>query len=79
MRITAALAVVAVLVWGDALSADNPPTTTATPSGASATPVKQLSLKACNKQADAKNLTGQQRSTFVKNCRGGKPTAKSSS
>jgi hypothetical protein len=78
MRNTAALAVVAVLICGSALAADNPPTTTATPSGASATPVKQSSLKACNKQADAKNLTGQQRSTFVKTCRGGKPTKSSS-
>ena len=74
MRITAALAVIAVLGSGAAFATDTPrPTTTATPSGASATPVKHTSLKACNKQADAKNLTGPQRATFVKNCRGGKP------
>jgi hypothetical protein len=30
-----------------------------------------MSLKACNKQADAKNLIGAPRATFVKNCRGG--------
>ena len=71
MKITAALAAVAVLGCGAAFAADQPqPATTATPSGASATPVKPMSLKACNKQADAKNLTGAQRSTFVKNCRG---------
>ncbi|MDB6014415.1 MAG: hypothetical protein JWL65_6665, partial [Gammaproteobacteria bacterium] len=52
-----------------------PATTTATPSSASATPVKPMSLKACNKQADAKSLTGAQRSTFVKNCRGPKGAA----
>jgi hypothetical protein len=72
MKITAALAAVAVLGCGAAFAADPPkPATTAMPSGASATPVKPMSLKACNKQADAKNLTGAQRSTFVKNCRGG--------
>jgi psiF repeat len=74
MKITAALAAVAVLGWGAAFAAD-PPTTTATPSSASATPVKPMSLKACNKQADAKSLTGAQRSTFVKNCRGPKGAA----
>jgi hypothetical protein len=73
MKITAALAAVAVLGWGAALAADPP--TTATPSSASATPVKPMSLKACNKQADAKSLTGAQRSTFVKNCRGPKGAA----
>jgi hypothetical protein len=73
MKITAALTAVAVLGCGAAFAGDPPATTTttATPSGASATPVKPMSLKACNKQADAKNLTGAQRSTFVKNCRGG--------
>lgn len=73
MRITAALAIITVLGCGAAFATDNPrPTTTATPSGASATPVKHTSLKACNKQADAKNLTGPQRAAFVKNCRIGK-------
>ena len=71
MKITVALAAVAVLGCGAAFAADQPATTTATPSGASATPVKPMSLKACNKQADAKSLTGAERSAFVKNCRGG--------
>ena len=76
MRITAALAILTVLGCGVASATDTPrPTTTATPSGASATPVKHTSLKACNKQADAKNLTGPQRATFVKSCRGGKPSS----
>ena len=76
MKITAALAAVAVFGCGAAFAADQPqPATTATPSGASATPVKPMSLKACNKQADAKNLTGAQRSTFVKTCRGPKGAA----
>jgi hypothetical protein len=72
MKLADALATVALLGSGALLAANSPPpATTATPSAASATPVK--SLKACNKQADAKSLTGQQRATFVKNCRGGKP------
>ena len=75
MKITAALAAVAVFGWGAAFAADPPATTTATPSSASATPVKPMSLKACNKQADAKSLTGAQRSIFVKNCRGPKGAA----
>jgi len=72
MRITVSVAVV-LLGCGVAFGTDTPPPTTATPSSASATPIKHTSLKACNKQADAKNLTGRARSTFVKNCRGGKP------
>ena len=75
MKITAALAAVAVLSWGAAFAAEPPATTTATPSSASATPIKPMSLKACNKQADAKSLTGAQRSAFVKNCRGPKGAA----
>jgi len=76
MRITAALVFITVLGCGVAFATDNPrPTTTATPSGASATPVKHASLKACHKQADAKNLTGPQRAAFVKSCRGGKPSS----
>ena len=72
----AALAVICFLSCGTAFAANAPrPTTTATPSGASATPVKHTSLKACNKQADAKSLTGPQRATFIKNCRGGKPSS----
>jgi hypothetical protein len=75
MKITAALAAVAVLGCGAAFATDPPTATTATPSGASATPVKPMSLKACNKQADAKNLTGAKRSAFVKICRGSGPKA----
>jgi psiF repeat len=79
MKITAVLAVFAVISWGAVLAASPSATTTttATPSGASATPVKPMSLKACNKQADAKSLTGPQRATFVKTCRGGKPQSRS--
>jgi hypothetical protein len=42
------------------------------PAAPSATPVKHTSLAVCNKQADAKKLTGPERAKFVKECRGGK-------
>jgi len=72
----AAWILISVLSCSAALATNTPrPTTTATPSGASATPVKRTSLKACNKQADTKKLTGPQRAAFVKNCRGGKPSS----
>ena len=72
MKNNAAFAAVALLCCGSALAVDAPPSpTTVTPSGASANPVKPMSLKACNKQADAKSLTGAPRATFVKTCRGG--------
>jgi hypothetical protein len=65
MKITTALAAVAILGCGTAFAADQP-------TAPSATPVKHLSMKACNKQADAKKLTGKERSQFVKDCRSGK-------
>jgi psiF repeat len=48
------------------------------PASPSATPVKQPSLKVCNKQADAHQLTGPARAQFVKDCREGKNGKKSS-
>jgi psiF repeat len=65
MNIAAAFAAAAVLACGAAWAAEPP----AEPS---ATPVKHPSLKVCNKQADARHLTGDARAQFVKNCREGK-------
>jgi hypothetical protein len=68
MRIVAAFAAcaaAAVIAAGAARAAEPP----AEPS---ATPVKRPSLKVCNKQADARHLTGDARAQFVKNCRDGK-------
>ena len=65
MKIITAFAAIAIVGSGAAVAADPP----ATPS---ATPVKHPSLKACNKQADARNLTGKERSHFVLDCRAGK-------
>ena len=61
----AALAIVGCGAAGATVAADPP----ATPS---ATPVKHPSLKACNKQADAKKLAGKERSRFVLECKAGK-------
>jgi psiF repeat len=71
MNIIAAFAATAVVACGAALAAD-------TPAAPSATPVKHPSLKVCNKQADARSLTGDARAQFVKNCRDGKSSKKSS-
>jgi hypothetical protein len=65
MRNLTALAVVAGLLCGVAPAAEPP----ATPS---AVPVKHPSLKACNQRADAKKLSGKERSRFVQDCQAGK-------
>jgi len=58
MRILCAFAVIAVLAAG--ARAAEPP------AAPSATPVNHPSLKVCNKQADARELTGPARAQFVK-------------
>jgi psiF repeat len=60
MRIPTLLAALAVLITATAAAAEPP----ASPS---VTPIKH-SLKACNKQADTKKLTGAARAQFVKAC-----------
>ena len=65
MNIVAALAAAAAIACGATLAAEPP-------AAPSATPVKHPSLKVCNKQADARHLTGDARAQFVKNCREGK-------
>ncbi len=42
------------------------------PSAPTATPVKHPTLKSCNKEATAKQLSGKQREQFVKDCTAGK-------
>jgi hypothetical protein len=70
MKSVTVLAAIAVVGCGIAAAADQP-------AAPSATPVKHPSLKVCNKQADAKQLTGDARSQFVKDCHAGKSTGKS--
>ena len=71
MKTVTALAAVAILGSGIAAAADQPAAPTATP-------VKHPSLKVCNKQADAKQLSGDARTQFVKDCHAGKTSGKAS-
>jgi psiF repeat-containing protein len=70
MKTVTALAAIAIV--GCAMAAAEQP------AAPTATPVKHPSLKVCNKQADAKQLTGEARSQFVKDCHAGKTSAKAS-
>jgi hypothetical protein len=71
MRVVAAFAVIAVVTCCAASAAEPP-------AAPSATPVKRPSLKVCNKQADARSLTGPARAQFVADCREGKSPKKTS-
>jgi psiF repeat len=71
MKTVTALAALAIVGVRLAVAADQPAAPTATP-------VKHPSLKVCNKQADAKLLTGEARSQFLKDCHAGKAPAKAS-
>ena len=53
------------LAAGAAVAADPPAAPTATP-------IKHPSLKSCNRDATAKQLSGKQREQFVKDCTAGK-------
>ncbi len=68
MKITAALAAVAILGGGAVFAADAAPAAGVMPAAPSARPIKHTSLKVCNKQADDKKLTGADRTAFVKSC-----------
>jgi hypothetical protein len=65
MKTITVFTAIAIVGCGASLAADPP-------AAPSATPVKHASLKVCNKQADAKKLTGPARAQFVKDCRSGK-------
>ena len=71
MKTVAALAAIAIVGARLAAAADQPAAPTATP-------LKHPSLKVCNKQADAKQLSGDVRSQFVKDCHAGKAPGKAS-
>jgi hypothetical protein len=71
MKTVTALAAIAIVGCGMAAAADPPAAPTATP-------VKHPSLKVCNKQADAKQLTGDARTQFVKDCHAGKTSGRAS-
>ena len=69
MKTIRALAAGAILASGVAVAADPP-------AAPSATPVNHPSLKICNKQADARELTGQVRAQFIRDCHAGKTSGK---
>jgi psiF repeat len=69
MKSVTVLAAIAVVGCHLAAAADQPAAPTATP-------VKHPSLKVCNKQADAKQLAGDARAQFVKDCHSGKTAGK---
>ena len=71
MQRVTVLAAIAIVGCGIAAAAADQP------AAPTATPVKHPSLKVCNKQADAKQLTGDARSQFVKDCHAGKTSGKS--
>lgn len=63
MKLLSALTLTALLAAPAAFAEDNA-------TSAAAPAAKHMSLKACNKQADAKKLTGTNRTAFVKECHG---------
>lgn len=65
MKTLSVFSILAIASCGAALAAEPP-------AAPSANPVKHTSLKVCNKQADAKKLTGPERAKFVKDCHSGK-------
>ena len=62
------IAALGLAVGGTALASDPPAAPTATP-------IKHPTLKSCNREATAKQLTGKQREQFVKDCTAGKTQA----
>jgi hypothetical protein len=67
MKLLSALTLTALLSTTAAFAADN---NTGSTASAAAPAAKHMSLKACNKQADDKKLTGADRTAFVKECHG---------
>jgi hypothetical protein len=67
MKLLSALTLTALLSTTAAFAADNNTGSTASTAAPAA---KHMSLKACNKQADEKKLTGTDRDAFVKECHG---------
>ena len=70
MQRVTVLAAIAIVGCGIAAAAADQP------AAPTATPVKHPSLKVCNKQADAKQLAGDARAQFVKDCHSGKTAGK---
>ena len=68
MNLKTLIAALAIVACGSAIAADPPAAPTATP-------VKHPTLKSCNREATAKQLSGKQREQYVKDCTAGKTKA----
>jgi invasion protein IalB len=72
MKLLSALTLTALLGTSIAFAGTASSAGTATAPAAAASATHSMSSKACNKQADEKKLTGEARTTYVKDCREGK-------
>ena len=72
MKLRSALVLTTLLGVSSAFAGTAPASSTASATHTS----KSNSSKACNKQADEKKLTGDARTSFVKECRAGKTDSK---
>jgi hypothetical protein len=61
-----------ILIAALGLAACSPALAADPPVAPTATPVKHPTLKSCNKEATARQLSGKQREQFVKDCAAGK-------
>ena len=68
MNLKTLIAALGLIACGAALAADPPTAPTATP-------LKHPTLKSCNREATAKQLSGKQREQYVKDCTAGKTQA----
>lgn len=74
MKLPSALILTALLGASSAFAATPPSSSGDAPAAIHAS--KHTSSKACNKQADGRKLTGDARTSFVKDCRAGKTDLK---
>jgi psiF repeat len=72
MNFPLVLTALGIVACGSALAAEPP-------AAPSATPVKHPTLKSCNREATAKQLSGKQREQYVKDCTAGKTAATAAS
>lgn len=79
MKLLSALTLTALLGTTAAFAQGTADTAGTAAPDTKAAPAKHMSLKACNKQADEKKLTGADRTAFVKECHGSKPMKKKAS
>lgn len=75
MKLLSTLALAVLLTGGAAFAATTPSAPTATPAPAAQPVQKHNSAMHCEKEAKAKNLTGDDEKKFVKECREGKKSS----